>query len=127
MIETKNYKGIIYGRERDTTWTQFSDDNQKYQFMNPLHQNYGHVKALKSLLTVDHVHSIVAFDGGRFGKKMPDNVMQVAEVKNYIESFREDVFSPATVRYIVSRIQDSTIRNVQGVRPAFLTKFKVGS
>ena len=109
VIETKNYKGVIYGQERDTIWTQYFNTNCKYQFLNPLHQNYGHVMALKALLDEEHIHSIVAFDGSVFGKKMPDNVMQVCEVKNYIRGFRQSVISPVRVKKIVSRIQDSNI------------------
>ena len=111
VIETKNYKGIIYGKERDTTWTQYINPNCKYQFMNPLHQNYGHVMALKALLDEEHIHSVVAFEGGVFGKKMPDNVMQVSEVKNYIRGFRKTLISPVRVKKIVSLIQDSNIRD----------------
>jgi hypothetical protein len=109
VIETKNYKGVIYGQERDTIWTQFIDTKCKYQFMNPLHQNYGHVMALKELLDEEHIHSIVAFDGGVFGKKMPDNVMQVSEVKSYIRGFRKAVISPVRIKKIVSLLQDSNI------------------
>ncbi|MDP8219671.1 MAG: nuclease-related domain-containing protein, partial [Candidatus Theseobacter exili] len=111
VIETKNYKGIIYGQERDTTWTQYINPNSKYQFMNPLHQNYGHVIALKALLDEEHIYSVVAFKDGVFGKKMPDNVMQVSEVKEYIRGFRKSVISPVRVRKIVSLIQDSNIRD----------------
>jgi hypothetical protein len=109
VIETKNYKGIIYGRERDTMWKQYINPNCKYQFMNPLHQNYGHVMALKALLDEDHIHSVVAFKEGAFGNEMPDNVMQVSEVKNYIRGFRKPVISPVRVKKIVSLIQDSNI------------------
>lgn len=49
VIETKNYDGLIYGREKDRMWTQVINKNAKFRFMNPLRQNYGHVKALQEL------------------------------------------------------------------------------
>lgn len=49
VIETKNYKGWIYGSETSKNWTQVIYKT-KNQFYNPILQNKGHVKALKSLL-----------------------------------------------------------------------------
>lgn len=50
VIETKNYKGNIYGSDRLNEWEQNIYGN-KYYFMNPVHQNYGHIMALKTLLS----------------------------------------------------------------------------
>lgn len=45
-IETKNYQGTIYGGKERKTWLV----NGKFQMMNPFVQNYGHIKALTSLI-----------------------------------------------------------------------------
>jgi hypothetical protein len=45
-IETKNYQGIIYGGKDRKTWLV----NGKFKMMNPFVQNYGHIKALTSLI-----------------------------------------------------------------------------
>ncbi|NLC44864.1 MAG: NERD domain-containing protein [Clostridiales bacterium] len=50
VIETKNYKGWIYGNETSKNWTQVIYKT-KNQFYNPILQNKGHVKALKILLS----------------------------------------------------------------------------
>lgn len=49
VIETKNYKGLIFGDERSQYWTQvlYSSKNKLY---NPIRQNKGHIKALKENL-----------------------------------------------------------------------------
>jgi len=52
VIETKNYKGWIYGDEYADKWTQ-NLFGRKYQFMNPIKQNYKHVKALEKLLSIE--------------------------------------------------------------------------
>ena len=45
VIETKNYKGWIFGSEKQSKWTQ-SLYGKKYTFQNPLRQNYKHQLAL---------------------------------------------------------------------------------
>lgn len=46
VIETKNYQGTIYGGKDRKTWSV----NGKFKMMNPFVQNYGHIKALTSLV-----------------------------------------------------------------------------
>lgn len=43
VIETKNYKGWIFGGEHQKIWTQ-KIYKKSYKFQNPLHQNYKHQK-----------------------------------------------------------------------------------
>lgn len=45
-IETKNYQGTIYGGKDRKTWLV----NGKFKMMNPFLQNYGHIKALTSII-----------------------------------------------------------------------------
>lgn len=49
VIEMKNYYGKIYGDEFRNMWSQYIG-KKNYKFNNPIHQNYGHVKALEDLL-----------------------------------------------------------------------------
>lgn len=66
VIETKAYKGKIYGKENSRTWTQYLT-NQKNNFMNPIFQNYAHIKAIEDILKDSYpemtYHSIIAFSG----------------------------------------------------------------
>ncbi len=60
VIETKNYQGTIYGGKDRKTWSV----NGKFKMMNPFVQNYGHVKALASLIDQKYHNffiSIVSF------------------------------------------------------------------
>lgn len=50
VIETKNYKGWIFGSEYSEYWTQVIY-RRKEQFYNPIRQNAGHICALKNCLT----------------------------------------------------------------------------
>lgn len=49
IIETKNYKWWIYGKEESEYWTQVIYKN-KYRFRNPIKQNWGHICELKEVL-----------------------------------------------------------------------------
>jgi hypothetical protein len=49
VIETKNYKGWIFGSENSEYWTQVIY-KRKEKLYNPIRQNLGHIRALKSCL-----------------------------------------------------------------------------
>lgn len=55
VIESKNYKGWIFGRETDKNWTQSFPKN-KFKFYNPVKQNEGHIRALHSTLRRNKIH-----------------------------------------------------------------------
>lgn len=60
VVETKNYAGTIYGERNRDKWSV----NGKFPVMNPFHQNFGHIQALKSILSLaeeTNVVSIVSF------------------------------------------------------------------
>jgi hypothetical protein len=46
FIETKNYNGEIKGGRTDQQWSV----SNRYKMYNPLKQNYGHIRAVESLL-----------------------------------------------------------------------------
>lgn len=48
VIETKGYKGWIFGNENAEYWTQ-NIYGEKYQFYNPIRQNEGHIRFLRRI------------------------------------------------------------------------------
>ncbi len=62
VVETKCYDGLITGKEKDFYWYQHLG-KKKYKFKNPIHQNYGHIKAISDALKMDedNLFSIVCF------------------------------------------------------------------
>lgn len=48
-IETKAYRGKIYGNAFQEQWTQYLS-GKKYQFYNPIRQNYAHTKSVENLI-----------------------------------------------------------------------------
>lgn len=64
VIETKNYKGWVYGSENAEHWTQ-NIYGYKYQLYNPVRQNASHVGAICNLLRItrDKTIPIIVFAG----------------------------------------------------------------
>lgn len=54
VVEMKNYYGLILGEEHKDKWIQYLGKKKSY-FLNPIHQNYGHVKALEELLNIKEI------------------------------------------------------------------------
>lgn len=52
VIETKQYNGYITGNKYDYKWIRHVR-GKKYEYTNPIRQNYGHVKSISELLNID--------------------------------------------------------------------------
>lgn len=81
VIETKNYKGWIFGNENAEYWKQIIFNN-KYSIRNPVKQNWSHVYALKGILSdfsdVKYF-PIVVFSGDAVLKSIESRVPVVYE------------------------------------------------
>lgn len=109
VIETKNFKGWIFGGENQRQWTQSLKRKYRFrslfnqytfQFKNPLHQNYKHVKAVQAFLGVEpkFVFNTVVFVGGsEFMTDMPENVMQLPDLLPYIKAHTQRILSDSKV------------------------------
>lgn len=51
VIETKNYSGLIIGKNKYKEWIKYVG-NEKIKIPNPVLQNYGHVQELKKALDI---------------------------------------------------------------------------
>lgn len=108
VIETKTYKGWIFGDERSEQWTQSLPGGKKFRFQNPLRQNYRHTKTLSALICIpdNKIIPVIAFSGeATFKTKMPANVMKFGNVPDYIKSFTAQVFSDQQLPDIITGIR----------------------
>lgn len=108
VIETKNYKGWIFGQERDAKWTQMIM-GRKYQFQNPLRQNYLHMKTLSELLNLNlrYFHSVIAFMGHceiKTRDDLPEYVLNKGML-TYIKSKQEQMLNHEQMTAIVDKIE----------------------
>ena len=85
-IETKAYKGWIFGSEKQKYWTQ-AIFKYKNKFYNPLLQNYAHIKAIENLLGSQHLKApiipLVAFT--RASRIKVSGTYSVADLSNILK------------------------------------------
>ena len=117
VIETKTYKGWIYGAEDEPQWTQVIF-RHKERFQNPLRQNYKHTKMLSELtgISENYFKSLIVFVGDcTFKTTMPANVLYVRDFVRYIKSHQTPIITDEQVPKIVTTIQElaSTITDAQ--------------
>ena len=108
VVETKTYKGWIYGGENEAAWTQVIY-RRKERFQNPLRQNYKHTKALAELTGIPEncFKSLVVFAGeSTFKTVMPANVVMAKDFARHIKSLQEPIIRDEQVMEIVSAIQE---------------------
>lgn len=109
VIETKNYKGWIFGNERQRQWTQ-KIYKKSYKFQNPLHQNYRHIKVLEIILSdlidTQYLHSLIVFTpNSTFKTEMPKNVLQGKNWVNYVKQYNAPIIPNIRLKRIRYRLE----------------------
>jgi restriction system protein len=108
VIETKHYKGWIFGDERSKEWTQVIW-KRKFKFQNPMHQNYKHVKAIQDILDFipkEHIIGIVVFTGDAvFKTKQPQNVYSLESLIKYLKSLEQETLTENRLQFCVGRLE----------------------
>ena len=110
VIETKNYKGWIFGNEKQRQWTQVIM-GRKYKFQNPLRQNYLHIKTLSDLLELEmsYFHSMIAFIGEcelKTRDELPEYVL-TSGMASYIKKKQDKMLTDEEVKAIVEQIENN--------------------
>lgn len=91
VVEMKNYYGLIKGKEQDNKWYQYLG-KFKNRFMNPIHQNYGHIKVLSNMLKIDEKYfiSIICFSNqAKVAVNCKTTVTQLDYLINEIKKYNE--------------------------------------
>lgn len=120
VIETKNYKGWIFGSEKQKTWTQVIY-KKSYKFQNPLHQNYKHIKALEETLKFPNHYffSVIIFSNeATFKTKLPVNVTYPNKAINYIRSQQQELLSNKEIQDTLEKIQSAQLK--PGIKTNFI-------
>ncbi|KEO82622.1 NERD domain-containing protein [Tumebacillus flagellatus] len=118
VLETKDYGGTIYGDDRRAQWTQYLG-SKKSNFKNPLHQNYGHVQALKHLLHdmgEIKMFNFVVFTGRaklkiETAEDTDGEIFSVLELHRAIAKYKQPVLTPVQVAQIEERLKAANLDN----------------
>lgn len=115
VIETKCYKGWIFGHENNRVWTQslftgrrWFGGSEQHKFRNPIKQNWRHIYVLAEVLELPKrlLHNVVVFSGeSEFKTEVPENVMFDNDVVEYIRSFKDEVLGWERCERIVAKLR----------------------
>lgn len=114
VIETKNYKGWIYGGVNSDYWTQ-NIWGHKESLYNPILQNKGHIAALKKVLPVYHQNqfvSIVVFSSKATLKShlpVECNVLTTWELVSRILSYTDRILTVDEVAELEHKVDILTV------------------
>ncbi len=114
VVETKHYKGWIFGGEHDRQWTQKIHKNHSQRFQNPLHQNYKHTECLSELLDLsnEQIKSVIVFTGEctlKTRDKLPAHVTYPSSCVGYIKRHKDIILESEDVTAIETAIQENRL------------------
>lgn len=112
IVETKNFKGWIFCSPKRKTWTQ-TLNGKKYQFQNPLFQNYKHLHAIKDVLQVDmsKLRSLILFSAvAKLKGDVPDNVTYMGYCNDYIKQFDQPILTDEEVNRYIAIIENMRLK-----------------
>ena len=112
VIETKMYKGWIYGKEKQRRWIQ-NLYGKKYYFQNPLHQNYGHIQNLKEIKGLEDVKfiSLILFSERATLKNEIRNVIHFSKARRWISNYQEIIYTDKQIDFIYNTIANKNIKD----------------
>lgn len=115
VIETKNYKGWIFGNEKSENWTQIIF-KERYNFRNPVKQNWSHIYALRNILSNFpniKYFPIVVFTGDVTLKEIESSIPVIYDnqINNTIKNLSsEKCISLKELKQIKSILESSEIK-----------------
>ncbi len=116
VIETKNYRGWIMGDENSQYWTQVIY-KRKERLYNPIHQNYGHIKALEAVLNNFSGLPFISFVSFSMRADLKvrtssaSNVIYNVHIRKTIAKYTESLLSEEDTSRIISAIQSASLKD----------------
>lgn len=109
VIESKDYKGWIFGSKDQDNWTQsLPGGKNKFQFQNPIRQNWSHIMSLKLLMPSipeNAYQSVVVFtDSCEFKTDPIENVVHSEEIISCIQKQTEIKLSEENLHLILGKL-----------------------
>ncbi len=122
VIETKNYKGWIFGHENSEEWKQsllgkkrwYGWSSEQHKFRNPIRQNLSHTKAIKKLLATMgdfRIVPIVVFsDRAELNITTPNHiVINWCNLRSAIKQFNVPCIPKEYIKGITDKITSANI------------------
>ena len=122
VIETKNYKGWIFGHQDSEEWKQsllgkkriWGWSSEQHKFRNPIRQNLAHFRAVRDILKdvgEFTIIPIVAFsDSADLNITTPNHtVINWCNLRSVIKSYRTPTISPDNIERIITKLSTANI------------------
>jgi len=115
-IETKAYKGWIFGGAKQKYWTQVIYE-YKNKFYNPLWQNFAHIKAIEGVLGPNlkaPIISLIVFTkAGKLQVSGTDSVVDLYDIVEEIQSYSKILYTDEECDDISELLIDADIVDEQ--------------
>ena len=111
VIETKNFKGWIYGNDDCDKWTKMYY-GRKYHFNNPVKQNHSHVKALANLFCMSEnqfIPIVVFLHSAELNTQTYSTVIYAGQLYEEICKYRNQVMSLLDVQRLATILNAATV------------------
>jgi len=123
VIETKNYKGWIFGSPNAEYWTQSLYNrwgSEQHKFYNPLRQNAYHVKVLRQVLSdipeLQLIPIVCFLNNVEFKFDISrENLVYLYELNDFILSWTNPIYTEEQLNEIVQRIENTNITDKEEV------------
>lgn len=129
VVELKDRSGWIFGDAFEPRWTAVHF-GRKFRFQNPLHQNFGHLKALEEFLGVDArlLRGIVVFRGSfEFKTPIPAGVL-CHRYDRWVAAHQDVVLDDAAVLSITHKLHMDAYHGwLAGIRHARSVRERLAS
>ena len=109
VIETKNYKGWIIGKETSYEWTQCIY-NFKNKFYNPIRQNYTHISVLKNILNLSDnffIPIVVFTDRAKLKITSQSSVIYTGDLLRFIKNYNNQILFD--LNFLINKINSHII------------------
>lgn len=116
VIETKNHKGSILGKDTDRVWTQVLYNRPNYTMYNPVLQNDAHIKHLAQTLGIPggYFISLVVFtnDSVNLSRVTSNYAIHKNDLYRVICRFRRKILSVQDVKYLSDCLKKADVSSV---------------
>ena len=113
VVETKNYKGMMFGDMQGMVWTQVLPRRGHFRVYNPVRQNQGHLENLskQTKIPLNYMCGVIVFTDPTVNLSNVNCPIcfRVDEVYEFINSFNVKLFNNRQIHEIIQRIDKVNI------------------
>ncbi len=119
LLRQRIIRGWIYGKEYDEYWTQVIY-KRKEKFYNPIRQNYGHIQALKEILSdlsdIKFISVIVFTTKADLKIETKTDVVWTTKLIKTIKKYNQECLTDEQKEMIFQRLCSMNVNSYKNMR-----------